>query len=157
MSGTFRAHSGHSFGAQMPLLIRARVSSGTSFSSASLSAASPTTARAPITTALAPHARRSSSVPRTAEPAPMTSLTTATRRPFSFDRSGLGMRYFARKSRSPAGASEGAECVNGRTSSSATMRADEGALDQRAADGVDLVPGQPGAQPDGHLLGRRRR
>ena len=53
----------------------------------------PSTASAATATVFAPHDCRSSNVPRTAEPALMTSLTIATRLPRRRARSTAGSRY----------------------------------------------------------------
>lgn len=80
-NGTCRAHSGHWDGIQISFGRCASASSATPASMASLTALPPRTASVAMATGSAPQSRSDLRVPRTADPALITSLTMATRRP----------------------------------------------------------------------------
>lgn len=92
------AHRGQSFGSHSGLGSVASVSSGMFFAVANCWAAAPSVRSVPTAVTVAPQDSRSSKVPRTAEPALMTSLMMATRWPFRGSRRGAGIRYPAGKS-----------------------------------------------------------
>ncbi|PYR61023.1 MAG: hypothetical protein DMF85_03340 [Acidobacteria bacterium] len=81
------------------------------------------TASDPIATVHAPQAARSTIVPRTAEPAPITSLTIATRRPRTAARSAPGIRYSTGKSPPRPAFSKRSAYANGSPSVDATISA----------------------------------
>src|SRR5580704_16748065 len=96
-SGTPEAQRGHCAGVQRLFGISARLFSATPLLEAYSEAAVPSTSKVLMAATVAPQISRSSKVPRTAEPALITSFTIATRFPRSLGRSDEGILYPARK------------------------------------------------------------
>src|SRR6185436_13724716 len=121
LRGTLAAHSGHSDGVQISFSSAARLSRARPCVSASIEAPCPRTARAPMATGIAPNATSSSSVPRTADPALITSLTIATLLPLTRARNPRGREYLNGKSSERALLGPRSVYVKGSASDSATM------------------------------------
>src|SRR5262245_60168999 len=92
-SGVPDAHKGQADGSQRVFGRYARLSSGTPSLAAKLEAEGPRTSRAPMAAGLAPQDCSSAKAPRTADPALMTSSTTAAALPQRVGRRAAGMRY----------------------------------------------------------------
>src|ERR1700730_3236973 len=120
--GTPEEHNGHADDFHKLLGSVATLSRTTFLPEANSEAAVPRTSRVPIATTVAPQSCRSKNVPRTAEPALITSLTIATRFSRTLLWRDLGIRYPAGKSPSSARRVNRSEYEKLTLSSAATMR-----------------------------------
>src|ERR1051326_2915741 len=111
-SGTFEAQSGQWAGSHILFGAKARLSTGNPFAAANSENASPRTRSAPTTTGSAPQAFASLYVPRTAEPALITSFTIAILLPRILSRSTPGIRYVTGNSLSRLPSSKRSEYEN---------------------------------------------